>query len=122
MARSSKSLLCAVLVLLIGGGLAAAHFLLPGGLPASLGLGPARPSEPYACPMPQDAEVRSDKPGRCPRCGMNLVPLSEAQRAWAKSSPAGGKPATAPPAQGKAEAAGSPAHEGHAAMEGMKME
>jgi hypothetical protein len=25
-----------------------------------------------------DADVVSDKPGRCPKCGMNLVPKTEA--------------------------------------------
>ena len=29
----------------------------------------------YTCPM--DADVVSDKPGRCPKCGMNLVPKTE---------------------------------------------
>ncbi|MCO5238080.1 MAG: efflux RND transporter periplasmic adaptor subunit [Chitinophagaceae bacterium] len=30
----------------------------------------------YTCPMPQDS-VFSDKPGRCPKCGMDLVPMHE---------------------------------------------
>jgi len=30
----------------------------------------------YTCPM--DADVVSDKPGRCPKCGMDLVPKTEA--------------------------------------------
>ena len=30
----------------------------------------------YVCPMPQDADVRSDKPGKCPKCGMDLVPAA----------------------------------------------
>jgi Cu(I)/Ag(I) efflux system membrane fusion protein len=29
-------------------------------------------TEVYTCPMPQDS-VFSDKPGKCPKCGMNLV-------------------------------------------------
>jgi hypothetical protein len=27
----------------------------------------------WTCPMPEDA-VRSDRPGKCPKCGMDLVP------------------------------------------------
>lgn len=30
----------------------------------------------YTCPMPQHANVVSDKPGKCPKCGMDLVPTS----------------------------------------------
>lgn len=26
----------------------------------------------YVCPMPEDAEIKSDKPGKCPKCGMDL--------------------------------------------------
>ncbi len=29
----------------------------------------------YTCPMPEDRDVRSDKPGKCPRCGMTLIPI-----------------------------------------------
>ena len=29
----------------------------------------------YTCPM--HPEVTSDKPGKCPKCGMNLVPKEE---------------------------------------------
>lgn len=38
---------------------------------------PAQASEPsaqkYTCPM--HPEVIADKPGKCPKCGMNLVPV-----------------------------------------------
>jgi transcription initiation factor IIE alpha subunit len=27
----------------------------------------------YTCPMPEDAAVIMDKPGKCPKCGMDLV-------------------------------------------------
>jgi transcription initiation factor IIE alpha subunit len=27
----------------------------------------------YTCPMPEHADVISDKPGKCPKCGMDLV-------------------------------------------------
>ena len=29
--------------------------------------------EYYQCPMPEDANVISNKPGVCPKCGMDLV-------------------------------------------------
>jgi hypothetical protein len=29
----------------------------------------------YICPMPQDADVVMDKPGKCPKCGMDLKPV-----------------------------------------------
>jgi hypothetical protein len=33
------------------------------------------PKQVYTCPM--HPEVVSDKPGQCPKCGMNLVPLEK---------------------------------------------
>ncbi len=30
----------------------------------------------YTCPMDEDADVRADAPGPCPRCGMDLEPLA----------------------------------------------
>lgn len=37
--------------------------------------GETKPTGKYQCPM--HAEVRSDKPGRCPVCGMKLVERKE---------------------------------------------
>ena len=34
----------------------------------------ARPTQTYTCPM--DPEVRQDKPGSCPKCGMALEPIT----------------------------------------------
>ena len=31
----------------------------------------------YTCPMPEHANVHEDKPGKCPKCGMNLVPVDQ---------------------------------------------
>jgi len=30
------------------------------------------PKDIYTCPMPEDS-VFSDKPGKCPKCGMDLI-------------------------------------------------
>ena len=38
---------------------------------AAKAAGPAEASALYACPM--HPEVRSDQPGKCPKCGMTLV-------------------------------------------------
>ena len=31
----------------------------------------------YVCPMREDAEIVEDKPGKCPKCGMTLIPVME---------------------------------------------
>ncbi|MBI1390832.1 MAG: efflux RND transporter periplasmic adaptor subunit [bacterium] len=47
----------------------------------------------YTCPMPSDADVVSDRPGDCPKCGMKLVPTSsvdhgaQAEAIWKASHP-----------------------------------
>jgi hypothetical protein len=35
------------------------------------------PAQLYTCPMPSHADVVSDHPGDCPKCGMALVPTTE---------------------------------------------
>jgi multidrug efflux pump subunit AcrA (membrane-fusion protein) len=61
------------------------------------------PSTLYTCPMASDADVVSDKPGKCPKCEMNLVPTSTvshgkiAEENWRKNHP--GAPNATTPAQ-----------------------
>ncbi len=33
----------------------------------------------YTCPMEEDKEVVTEEPGRCPKCGMELVPVDEVE-------------------------------------------
>src|SRR5512140_1113728 len=59
----------------------------------------ALPATLYTCPMASDADVVSDKPGKCPKCEMDLVPTSTvshgkiAEANWRKQHPAGAQPA-----------------------------
>jgi len=48
----------------------------------------------YTCPMPEHSDVRSDKPGNCPRCGMTLIPVMAAAPIPATSAGADAVPAT----------------------------
>jgi rubrerythrin len=58
-----------------------------------------QPSKLYTCPMASDADVVSDKPGKCPKCEMDLVPTDTvahgktAEANWRKQHPAGAQPA-----------------------------
>jgi hypothetical protein len=36
----------------------------------------------YVCPMPADAAVIEDQPGKCPKCGMTLVPVRLDSKWW----------------------------------------
>jgi hypothetical protein len=65
----------------------------PGAEPAAA-KAEARPTL-YTCPMAADADVVSDKPGKCPKCEMDLVPTSTvshgkvAEANWRKQDPVG---------------------------------
>ena len=49
----------------------------------------------YTCPMAAHADVVSDKPGKCPKCGIDLVPISDvahgkiAEERWRKEHASG---------------------------------
>ncbi len=53
----------------------------------------------YTCPMAMHADVVSDKPGKCPKCAMDLVPTSTvahgqiAEENWRKQHPPAATPA-----------------------------
>jgi predicted Zn-ribbon and HTH transcriptional regulator len=53
----------------------------------------ALPTTLYTCPMASHADVVSDKPGKCPKCEMELVPTSTvshgkiAEENWRKQHP-----------------------------------
>jgi hypothetical protein len=32
----------------------------------------------YTCPMPEHSDIHESKPGKCPKCGMTLIPVMEA--------------------------------------------
>jgi RND family efflux transporter MFP subunit len=59
---------------------------VPGGAPDQL------PARLYTCPMAEHADVVSDKPGTCPKCGMDLVETSkvnhgpQAEENWRRKS------------------------------------
>lgn len=97
-----------VVLFLAGATALGVHLLHPGGLPGLLGA-QAVP-EVYTCPMVQDAEVRSDKPGRCPKCGMDLVPISQTEH---KGDPSHGLQEGHAGTEGQAEEQGGDAGEGH---------
>jgi multidrug efflux pump subunit AcrA (membrane-fusion protein) len=61
---------------------------------ASNKAGATAPLKLYTCPMASHADVVSDKPGKCPKCEMDLVPTSTvahgkaAEENWRKQHPA----------------------------------
>ena len=41
----------------------------------------------YTCPMPEHSDVHEDKPGKCPICGMTLIPVMASPDASTNSTP-----------------------------------
>ena len=60
----------------LGGGMPALEPAPPAAEATEDRAGGDKKAASYTCPM--DADVVSDKPGRCPKCGMNLVPKTDA--------------------------------------------
>jgi hypothetical protein len=44
--------------------------------------------EHYTCPMPEHSDVKLDKPGKCPRCSMTLIPMMPTPQAPPAKAPA----------------------------------
>ena len=59
---------------------------------------PSKGATVYTCPM--HPEIRQDAPGKCPKCGMTLVPKKD-------------EPTPKPTAAPKASPTGSDVHQGH---------
>jgi len=61
----------------VGDTVSMAMMLGKDGRPAAANTATAQAAK-YACPM--HPEVTSDKPGKCPKCGMNLEPVNTGQK------------------------------------------
>ncbi|MBI4583535.1 MAG: efflux RND transporter periplasmic adaptor subunit [Planctomycetes bacterium] len=111
-----KLFLASVSILLLAGiGATAAHFLIPGGILRYVAGPFAR--EPYTCPMAEHWQVRSDQPGRCPLCGMNLMPLSRTEhKGKSPPDPRRGMGAGAHAEPSGHAGSGQGEHSGHAEM------
>jgi multidrug efflux pump subunit AcrA (membrane-fusion protein) len=48
---------------------------------------PASASSSYICPMPEHADIKYNHPGKCPICGMTLIPTPDEKVAVPTSSP-----------------------------------
>lgn len=65
----------------------------PAVAPPAAKVAAALPATLYTCPMASDAEIVSDRPGKCPKCEMKLVPTTQvahrklAEENWLKQHP-----------------------------------
>ncbi len=48
---------------------------------------PAPQPSSFACPMPEHATIKYDHPGKCPICGMTLIPATEEKNSGSPASP-----------------------------------
>lgn len=62
-----------------------------GHLPAQVAASPLQTPTPqpssYVCPMPEHATIKYDHPGKCPICGMTLIPAPEEKPGASSASP-----------------------------------
>ncbi|MBI4605500.1 MAG: efflux RND transporter periplasmic adaptor subunit [Planctomycetes bacterium] len=107
------AIVCALTLVLLAAAGAAAHLLVPGGL--GTWVRALRRGEAYTCPMVEHAHVRASGPGRCPECGMDLVPLSQVEHKGISAGGPGTPNAGGPEGHAAHAAAGHPA--GHGAAE-----
>jgi Cu2+-exporting ATPase len=49
---------------------------------------PSSEAAAYVCPMPEHVSIQYDHAGKCPLCGMALVPITSAELAQSQPSPA----------------------------------
>jgi rubrerythrin len=58
-------------------------------MPASAPVQTAAPQPSnYVCPMPEHASIKYDHPGKCPICGMTLIPASDEESHAPSPTPA----------------------------------
>ena len=64
----------------------------------------------YTCPMPEHSDVHESKPGKCPKCGMTLIPVMEQPKARAEHHRArrDGQPTNSTPAPWRPTRTSSP--------------
>ena len=64
------------------GGIGGMILTIAGSLPSAAAPQSPLPPLVYVCPMPADASVLEDKPGKCPVCGMTLVATRLDSKWW----------------------------------------